>query len=84
MLNLAVSTIVFFAAAWFLNGYLDEQGIPKGLTRGVMVLVLASLMSWVAGWAVDWTQTRVEGPQASIQTPSGLTQLMKDAGQQQP
>jgi hypothetical protein len=84
MLNLAISTIVFFVAAWFLNGYLDQQGIPKGLTRGVVVLVLASLMSWVAGWAVDWTQTRVEGPQASIQTPSGLTQLMKDAGQQQP
>lgn len=84
MLNLAISTIVFFVAAWFLNGYLDQQGIPKGLTRGVVVLVLASLMSWVAGWAVDWTQTRVEGPQASIQTPSGLTQLMKDANQQQP
>jgi hypothetical protein len=84
MLNLAISTIVFFVAAWFLNGYLDQQGIPKGLTRGVVVLVLASLMSWVAGWAVDWTQTRVEGPQASVQTPSGLTQLMKDANQQQP
>lgn len=84
MLNLAISTIVFFVAAWFLNGYLDQQEIPKGLTRGVVVLVLASLMSWVAGWAVDWTQTRVEGPQASIQTPSGLTQLMKDANQQQP
>ena len=84
MLNLLISTIVFFVAAWFLNGYLDQQGIPKGLTRGVMVLVLASLMSWVAGWAVDWTQTRVEGPQTSIQTPSGLTQLMKDANQQQP
>lgn len=84
MLNLAISTIVFFVAAWFLNGYLDQQGIPKGLTRGVVVLVLASLMSWVAGWAVDWTQTRVEGPQASVQSPSGLTQLMKDANQQQP
>ena len=84
MLNLTVSTIVFFIAAWFLNGYLDEQGIPKGLTRGVMVLVLASLMSWGAGWAVDWTQIKVEGPQASGQTQSGFTQLMKDAGQQQP
>ena len=84
MLNLVITTIVFFVAAWFLNGYLDQQGIPKGLTRGVVVLVLASLMSWVAGWAVDWTQARVEGPQASVQSPSGLTQLMKDAGQQQP
>lgn len=84
MLNLVISTIVFFVAAWFLNSYLDQQGIPKGLTRGVMVLVLASLMSWAAGWAVDWAQTRAEGPQASVHAPSGLTQLMKDAGQQQP
>jgi hypothetical protein len=84
MLNLTISTIVFFIAAWFLNNYLDEQGIPKGLTRGLMVLVLASLMSWGAGWAVDWAQIKVEGPQASTQAPSGLTQLMKDAGQQQP
>ena len=84
MLNLTISTIVFFVAAWFLNGYLDEQGIPKGLTRGVVVLVLASLMSWVVGWGVDWAQMKIEGPQASVQPPSGLTQLMKDAGQQQP
>jgi len=84
MLNLTISTIVFFIAAWFLNNYLDEQGIPKGLTRGLMVLVLASLMSWGVGWAVDWAQIKVEGPQASAQAPSGLTQLMKDAGQQQP
>lgn len=84
MLNLTISTIVFFVAAWYLNNYLDAQEIAKGLARGVMVLVLASLMSWGAGWAVDWTQIKVEGPQASDQTPGGFTQLMKDAGQQQP
>jgi hypothetical protein len=84
ILNLAISTIVFFVAAWFLNSYLDAQGIPRGITRVVVVLVLASLMSWVMGWAVDWAQTKVEVPQASVQAPSGLTQLMKDAGQQQP
>lgn len=84
MLNLTISTIVFFVAAWFLNSYLDEQGIPRGFTRIVLVLVLASLMSWVVGWGVDWAQMKVEGPQASVQNPSGLTQLMKDAGQQPP
>jgi hypothetical protein len=26
MLNLTISTIVFFVAAWFLNRYLDAQG----------------------------------------------------------
>jgi hypothetical protein len=45
MLNLTISTTVFFVAAWFLNSYLDAQGISKGLTHGMMVLVLASLMS---------------------------------------
>jgi hypothetical protein len=82
MLNLTISTIVFFVAAWFLNSYLDAQGIPKGLTRGMVVLVLAALLSWGAGWAVDWGQGKNEGLQASSQTPGGLTQLMKDAGQQ--
>jgi hypothetical protein len=84
MLNLTISTIVFFVAAWFLNRYLDEQGIPKGMTRGVVVLVLASLMSWGVGWAVEWAQTKVEGPQATLQTAGGLSQILKAAGQSQP
>ena len=84
MLNLTISTIVFFIAAWFLNSYLDVQGIPKGLTRGMMVLVLASLMSWGAGWAADWAQVKVAGPQATVQTAGGLSQILKAAGQSQP
>jgi len=84
MLNLIVSTIVFFIAAWFLNRYLDEQGIPKGMTRGVTVLVLASLMSWGVGWAVDWAQAKVEGHQDTAQTAGALSQLLKDANQGQP
>jgi UDP-N-acetylmuramyl pentapeptide phosphotransferase/UDP-N-acetylglucosamine-1-phosphate transferase len=84
MLNLTISTLVFFIAAWFLNRYLDEQGIPKGLTRGVVVLVLASLMSWVVGWAADWAQVKVEGPQATLQTAGAVAQILKDANQVQP
>jgi len=82
MLNLTISTIVFFVAAWFLNGYLDAQGIPKGLTRGVVVLVLAALLSWGAGWTIDWGQGKVEGQQATSRTTGGVSQLMKDADQQ--
>jgi len=84
MLNLTVSTIVFFVAAWFLNNYLEAQGIPKGMSRGVMVLVLASLMSWGVGWTVDWAQNKIEGPQTVVQAPGGLSQLQKAAGQDQP
>jgi hypothetical protein len=84
MLNLAISTIVFFVAAWFANRYLDEQGITKGMTRGVLVFVLASLVSWGAGEMVDWAQVKIEGPQAAEQNTADLSQLLKAVGQQQP
>ena len=80
MLNLIVSTLVFFIAAWFINHYLNEQGIPKGMTRGVLVLVLASLVSWGAGAVVGWAQ----GPQPAAQTSGDLSQRLKAAGQAQP
>ena len=57
MLNLVISTIVFFVAAWFVNRYLDEQEIPKGLTRGVLVFLLAFFASWVTGAMVDWVSS---------------------------
>jgi hypothetical protein len=84
MLNLIISTIVFFVAAWFANRYLDAQGIPKGMTRGVLVLVLASLVSWGAAEMVDWAQVKIEGPQAATQTPGDLSQLLKAVGQPRP
>lgn len=54
------------------------------MARGMMVLVLASLMSWGVGWAVDWAQVKVEGPQAAAQTSGELSQLLKAASQAQP
>ncbi len=84
MPNLIISTIVFFIAAWFANRYLNEQGIPKGMTRGILVFAVASLVSWGAGDAVDWAQVKIEGPQAATQTSADLSQLLKAAGQQQP
>ena len=62
MPGLFVSAIVFFIAAWYLNRYLDQQEIAKGMTRGVLVLTLAALVSWGAGAVVDWAQVRIEGP----------------------
>lgn len=84
MLNLILSTIVFFVAAWLLNRYLKEQGIPKGMPRSVLVLVLASLVSWGVGELVDWAQLKIEGPQAASQTSNDLTQLLKAISQGKP
>ena len=80
MTNLIVSTIVFFIAAWLIHRYMDEHGIPKGMTRGLTVFVLASLVSWGSGEIVDW----IQGPQPTTQIPSDPAQLLKALGQTQP
>jgi hypothetical protein len=84
MWNLVISTIVFFVAAWYLHRYLEDQGIPKGMTRKLLVFALASLISWGLGEVVDWAQEKVEGPQPAAQNPNDLSQLLKAVGQSQP
>jgi hypothetical protein len=84
MLNLIISTIVFFVAAWFANRYLDGLEIPKGMTRGVLVFALASLVSWGAGEMIDWAQVKIEGPQTDAQSSGDLSRLLKAVGQPQP
>lgn len=81
--NLIISTLVFFIVARYLQRYLEEQGLPKGMTRGTLVFALASLVSWGSGEVVDWTQEKIEGPQPAAQTSDDLSQLLKMVGQTQ-
>ncbi len=71
MWNLVISTIAFFIAAWYIRRYLDEQGIPAGMTRSILVFTLASLASWGAGEGVDF----IQGPQTSIDLSQKSVQL---------
>ena len=84
MWNLIISTIAFIIAAWYIRRYLDEQGIPKGMTRGILVVALAYVVSWGAGEAADWIQQKIAGPQPAAQNSGDLSQLLKAAGQAQP
>lgn len=67
--NLIVSTVVFFVAAWYLHRYFDEQDLPKGMTRSVMVIVLASMLSWASGSAVDWAHEKFTDPKPAQLVP---------------
>lgn len=66
--NLIVSTVVFFVAAWYLHRYFDEQDLPRGLTRNVLVIVLASMVSWASGNAVDWAHEKFIEPKPTLPT----------------
>jgi predicted PurR-regulated permease PerM len=83
MWNLIISTIVFFVAAWYIHRYLNKKGMRKSWMRALLVFVLASLLSWGAGDAVDWVQEKIEGPQAAAHPRPDLSQLLKSIGQPQ-
>ena len=81
--NLIISTFAFLLAAWYIRRYLEESGLPKGMTRGLLVFMLAYLVSWCVGEAVDWTQEKIEGPQPAAKTSDDVTQLLKALEQAQ-
>ena len=78
--NILISTIVFVIAAWWIRRYLDEQGLPKGMTRGFVVFMLAYVVSWVSGELVDWAHDKIYGVAPPTQVEQDLKQLLKDSG----
>ncbi len=53
ILGLVVSTIVFFAASYFIKRRFDEMDIPKGMTRNVTIFTLSLAIAYAVAWGVD-------------------------------
>ena len=53
MLSLVVSTVAFFLASYFIKRYLEDMGIPKGITRALLVFSLALMIAYAVAWVVD-------------------------------
>lgn len=53
MLSMVVSTLAFFVASYYLKHYLEDMGIPKGMTRGALIFTIALAISYVVALAVD-------------------------------
>ena len=54
MLSIVVSTIVYFVAAYFIKRQLDENQIPKSMTRSIVIFTLALGIAYVVAAAIDW------------------------------
>ena len=80
MWNIIISTIVFVIVAWYLRGWFESQGLPSGMTRGLLVFVLAYVVSWGAGAFVDWGHEKVYGPEPESQLSQELNQVIKESG----
>ncbi len=75
--NLLISTVVFIVAAKYLRQYLEQQGLPTGMTRGTLVFILASLLSWGSGELVDWSTAKITGTPAPVQNSADLQQVLQ-------
>ena len=51
--SLLVSTVVFFVASYFIKRWMEENDIPRGMTRGITIFTLAVALAYGAGWLVD-------------------------------
>lgn len=54
MLGIALSTVAFFVAGYFIKRYLDGIGVPKTMVRGMVVFVLALAVAYGVAFVVDW------------------------------
>jgi hypothetical protein len=54
MLSLVVSTVAFFVAAYFIKRQLDDMGVGKTMSRGLVVFVLALAVAYGVAAVVDW------------------------------
>ena len=61
MLDLVLSTIAFYIAAFYLNRYLNDLEISKGMTRTALVVVLASVAAFGVSSATDWVTNVMDG-----------------------
>ena len=57
MLSLVLSTVAFFVASYFISRYLDNMGVPKSMTRSLLVFCLAAVICYGVAFIVDWAAT---------------------------
>jgi VIT1/CCC1 family predicted Fe2+/Mn2+ transporter len=51
--GLIASTVAFFAAGYFIKRWMDDNDIPKGMTRNLTVFTLAVAVAYGVGWLVE-------------------------------
>ena len=54
LLGLMVTTVAYFVASHFIKRYLNEIGVPPGITRSVVIFCAALMIAYGVAFVVDW------------------------------
>jgi hypothetical protein len=53
IVSLIASTIAFFVASYFVKRWMDDNDVPKGMTRSITIFALAATIAYGVGWLVE-------------------------------
>lgn len=62
ILELILSTIAFFVAVHYLRRYLDEWDMPRGMTRSILIFLIATIVSTGVSSVVEKLQGNSANP----------------------
>jgi len=54
VLSIAVSTIAYFVASYFIKRWLDGMEVPRGMTRSVVIFCAALGVAYGVAIVIDW------------------------------
>ena len=57
MLSLVLSVVAYFVASVFIRRYLEDMGIPKDMTRALVVFVLSLAVAYGVAFLVNFVST---------------------------
>jgi fucose permease len=53
VLGLVLSTVAYFIASFFAKRYLDDMGIPKTMTRGLVIFIFGLAAAYGVAFLVE-------------------------------
>lgn len=74
MWGLLAGIVSYPFIAWYSHRRLEDQGLPSGLTRTLLVFLIATALSTVLGYGVSWLTSKPEAPRQHLQ--QATTQLL--------
>lgn len=78
MWGLVTGIVSYPVFAWAGHRWLDDQGLPAGLTRATLVFLAATALSSGLGYGVSWlSHDGSNGPSASAKLQDQTTALLK-------
>ena len=76
MWGLLAGIVSYPFIAWYSHRRLEEQGLPSGFTRTMLVFLIATALSTALGYGVSWLTSKPEAGVPRQHLQQATTQLL--------